>query len=141
VTVLEEQLPASFRRGLEALRARVYPAAAVVAIEGNFAFIDVGVAPVPAVYEVSEARLFARVPLDVLNAEPYGVITIPFLKRRDDQRIAHQHLSHATAKPIEDLFNVQTGFWSWGWKNMPAIQDPEQLAVIYEWAWKAVREI
>ena len=137
--VSAESLPAAFRRGLEALRSTHCPEAQATAIDGNFAIVHLGSGPLPEFYVEREAQVFARAPLDFVNAEPYGVITLPFLTLKDGRAIAHQHRGHQNAKPVEPVGGAATGFWSWKWGAMRR-SVPEDMAKLFEWAWKCVRE-
>lgn len=140
MTLDEGAFKESFRAGMEALKTRHCPDAKVVAVDGNFAYIDLGDGTLPAIYAERNARVFARVPLDFPNAEPYGVVTAPYLHRADTAPIERHHSSHPHSKPIETALGLtDIGFWSWDWQRMPR-KTPEDLSHIYEWAWKRIRQ-
>lgn len=134
----EAGLPEKFLQGLAALRTSACPEAAVAAIDGNFIILDLGVSPLPESYVEKEARVFVRTPADFLNAEPYGVVTMPYLNRKDGQAVPHQHRGHANARPV-DPNGASAGFWSWNWSSMPRRQ-PEDMAALFEWARKCVKD-
>ena len=147
----EGSLPEAFRAGLRAIRARVLPTVNVIAVIENFAILDLGTmerdssntaAELPPIYEESTVRLFARAPLTFPHAEPYGVMTIPSLRRSDKRPIERHHpsSSHATAKSFADrLGETDIGFWSFDWTGMPR-REPADLAAIVEWARKRIRQ-
>ena len=138
--VAEDTLPEAFRRGLQAIRDREVPDAKVLAVEGNFAYIDLGMEQLMEPIAEPEARLVVRAPLAFPNAQPYGFVTIPFLRRTDGAPIERQHRDHPTAGPVKAALGTNgSGFWSWNWSNMPA-RRPEDLAAIVEWARKRIRE-
>jgi hypothetical protein len=134
----DENLPEPLRQGLRALRDQHCPQAAIAAIDANFALVDLGDGEAPDGYIEREVRVFARVPLDILNVEPYGVVTVPLLHRSDGAGIPHQHASHTNARLITPPAGVATGFWSWDWKGMGR-RTANDLALVYEWAWKCLR--
>jgi hypothetical protein len=138
VNQLEVGLPVVLQHGLDALRSGVCREASVMAVDGNFVLFDLGTGALPASYSEREARVFARVSLDFLNAEPYGVITIPFLHRVDGKPIPNQHAGHESARPV-DPTGTASGFWSWNWTSMPR-RRAEDVAAVYEWAWKCLRD-
>lgn len=141
VAVEEDQLPAAFRRGLAALRTQVGDAA-VVAVHDNFAFIDIGNLSTADLhlYVQESARAFVRAPLTFPNAAPYGIITAPFLSRKDGAVVEREHQNHATAAPVAAyLGRVDLGFWSWDWTNMP-LRRAEDLTAIAAWALKRIRQ-
>jgi hypothetical protein len=126
-----------------------------VANDGNFTLIDVGSmtkranqsetysaadADLPEIYEAKSALIFARVSSNFPNAQPYGVITVPYLVRSDGRQVEWQHLNNANSQAIIALLGrSDVGFWSWGWQNM-SLRKPEDLVAIVEWARKCVRE-
>jgi len=135
----ETALPEAFRCGLQTIRDREVPDAAVVAIEANFAYIDIGAELLGDVYQEEVARVYVRAPLTFPSAHPYGFVTVPCLTRVDGQTIDRQHRDHRTARPVHVALGVQgSGFWSWDWTNLPAHR-PEDLAAIVEWARKRIR--
>ena len=144
------------QRGLLALRRRMLPAAAAVAIEGgNFVIVSVGTmtkasarkikasvndADLPEGYVQNSVMLFARVSRNFPNAESYGVITIPFLTRKDGQPVPWEHDGNANAQSLMTaLGRSDVGFWSWSWQGMPQASEEDLVAVV-EWARKCVRE-
>lgn len=152
----EAALPNQLQLGLAAIRARAVPSAAVVAAEPNFVYVAVGTlskgtqqaidgaAPgdgeLPEKYTVNHAQLFARVARNFPNAGCYGVVTVPFLRRSDGAEIPWQHANHASAQPVATALNSSdVGFWSWDWRDMPARQGEDLVAVV-EWARKCVRD-
>jgi hypothetical protein len=156
VAITEEaMLPPNLQRGLLALRERMLPEARVLTQDGNFAIISVGTmtrvqgrtrrdvlaeAHLPEIYTAELARLFARVSLNFPDAQPYGVITVPFLTRKDARPIEWEHLNNANAQSAAQALGVtDLGFWSWGWQDMPQ-REPEDLVSIVEWARKCIRE-
>lgn len=139
MSIPDEQLPEAFRQGLVALRERHCPDAAVVGVDGNFAIVDLGSGAPPEAYVERAVRVYARAPLDIINAEPYGVITLPLLHRRDGAAIGHQHASHANARLVVPADGSVTGFWSWNWSALGR-RTAEDLALMFEWAWKCLRD-
>jgi hypothetical protein len=137
--VPEETLPEPLRQALRAFREEHCPNATIAAVDGNFALLDLGQGSMPDGYIERDARVFARIPLDIINAEPYGVITIPFLHRKDGVAIGHQHAAHANARALSIPSGATTGFWSWDWKDIGRCTASE-LAFVYEWAWKCLRD-
>ena len=136
----EAALPEGLRRGLAAIRARVAPTAGVVAIQDNFAYVGIGVQELPDLYVEDRAELFVRAPLTFPHAAPYGIITRPFLHRKDGAAIDRQHLNHDLARPVGNgSGGAELGFWSWDWSGMPC-REPEDLAAIVEWARKRLRQ-
>jgi hypothetical protein len=137
----EASLPPAFRQGLAAIRRQVTDAA-VVAVQDNFAYIDIGLLSADdlALYTQDEARLFARAPLTFPHAAPYGLVTAPFLTRRDGRAVERQHAGHATAAPVGAALGLTAlGFWSWDWSHMP-LRRAEDLAAIVAWAHKRIRQ-
>ena len=137
--VAEQELPEPLQQGLRALREQHCPSATVAAIDGNFALVDLGEGKAPVGYVERDVHVFARVPLDILNAEPYGVITVPLLNREDHVAIGHQHAGHANARLVSPPGGAATGFWSWDWKGIGR-RTAIDLALVYEWAWKCLRD-
>lgn len=136
----EHQFSQHFRSGLDALRVLHFADAKAVAVEGNFAFIDLGEMVLPDLYVQNMVRIFGRAPLTFPLAQPYGIVTAPLLQRADGCPIERQHANHQTARPVEEALGISgTGFWSWNWQNMP-LQDPKDLASIFEWARKRIRQ-
>jgi len=147
----EGSLPEAFRAGLRAIRTRVLPTVSIIAVIDNFAILDLGTmqqggsdtsAELPPIYEEAAVRLFARAPLNFPHAEPYGVMTIPSLRRADKRPMERHHpsSSHATAKSFGTLIGeADVGFWSFDWTGMPR-REPADLVAIVEWARKRIRQ-
>ena len=151
----EATLPVALQRGLIAIRDRVLPNASVVAIDGNFVILSIGTmtqparrealpdaadANLPEAYVEDKAMLFARVSRNFPNAESYGVITLPYLTRRDGRAIEWQHRNNANAAAVTEAFDrADVGFWSWNWQGAPC-RIPEDLAAVVEWGRRCVRE-
>ena len=137
--VAEDALPTPFREGLRALRERHCPHASVTVVDSNFALVDLGEESTPDGYVEPNVRVFARVPLDIRSAEPYGIVTIPMLHRKDGAAVGHQHPGHVNARPVANAAGPPPAFWSWNWAGLGR-RGPGDLALAYEWAWKCVRD-
>lgn len=136
----ESGLPESFRYGLESIRNLHFAYAKVLAVEANFAYIDLGEMVLPDFYVQDLVQVFGRVPLSFPLAQPYGIVTAPLLQRKDGRPIERLHANHQTARPVEVALGISgAGFWSWNWQNMP-LQKPTDLAAIFEWARKRIRQ-
>jgi hypothetical protein len=145
----EGSLPEALRSGLQAIRSRILPDITVLAVIDNFVVLNLGImergganasAELPAIYREATAHLFARVPLNFPNAEPYGLVTVPTLHRLDGQQIERLHSPHPTAQAVADLLGESdAAFWSWDWSGMPR-RDPVDLVTIVEWARKRIRQ-
>lgn len=120
-TALEDELSPSCRRALDSLRER-RPQAEVVAVEGDWAYVSVGhidVSGVTQVFEQEETLGIVRIPIDFpCNTAPYGLITVPALKRSNGQAIGKQDRNHQKARAMADLFEEPVGFWSWRWNQV-----------------------
>jgi hypothetical protein len=153
--IAEAALPDNLQRGLRAVRDRVCATARAIASDANFTIIAIGrmtkastggvamdadVGVLPDEYVENAAELFARVANTFPHALPYGVITVPFLHRRDGRAIDWQHMHNANAHAVSTaLGRADVGFWSWDWRNMRQVE-PEDLVALVEWARKCVRE-
>lgn len=138
----ESELAGPLRRGMVALREQV-PHAVVAVLHNNFALIDLGTIPKAdlELYTSETARLFARVPLTFPSAEPYGLVTAPFLSRKNGAIVERQHLNHENATVVVAYLGerLDLGFWSWNWSGMP-LRRPEDLVALLPWALKRIRE-
>jgi len=137
--VAEDSLPSPFRDGLRVLRELHCPRASVAAVDANFALVDLGEGLSPEDYVEPKVHVYARVPLDILNAEPYGIVTIPMLHRKDGVAVAHQHPAHVNAQPLVAAGGSPPAFWSWNWAGLGR-RGAGDLALAYEWAWKCIRD-
>lgn len=125
-----EALASSCQEAVRHLRER-RPEAAVVAVEGDWAFVSVGhieVGRIVDLYEQDRALGIVRIPKVFPGGErPYGIVTVPYLERTDDKDIPSQHRSHDNARPVEEALGVEdTGFWSWKWEGIQR-NAPEHL--------------
>lgn len=151
----EAALPAAMRRGLQVVRERVLPGARVVALDNNFVVMAVGTmtkastrlaepttddAELPEGYVEEQAALYARVSRNFPNAESYGVVTAPFLTRKDSRPVEWQHRNNANAAAVAAVLGrSDVGFWSWNWQGGPS-RVPEDLVAVVEWARRCIRE-
>jgi hypothetical protein len=151
----EAELPNALRRGLQAIRERVFPNAAVVAEEPNFVIVSagtmtkpsarsgtpvVGDVDLPDAYAEDHVTIFARVSRNFPNADSYGVVTIPFLTRVDGKVIEWQHRNNQHASAVmAALGRNDAGFWSWNWQGAPQ-RVAEDLVAVVEWARRCIRE-
>lgn len=140
MSIDESEFPDDFKRGLAAIREREVEDAEVVAVENNFAYIAIGRVSLPDIYRQGEAEVYVRVPLTFPKAKPYGVVTDPYLHRKDGGAIERYHRNHANTRPVQQALGLaESGFFSWDWKGMP-LRRPEDMAAAVEWARKRVRE-
>lgn len=137
--IADDALPPPFQEGLRGLREMHCADANVAAVDGNFALVYLGEGPAPDAYDETIVRVYARMPLDIRNAEPYGVVTIPLLRRKDGAAIGHQHAGHPNARPLAAPGEAPPAFWSWNWAGLGR-RGPSDLALAYEWAWKCIRD-
>jgi hypothetical protein len=133
----------------------VLPDAAVVALEDNFVIVSMGTmtkasvrtggptiadVDLPEAYVEDNAMIFARVSRNFPNADSYGVITVPFLTRRDGKLVEWQHHNNQNAAAVmAALGRSDAGFWSWNWQGAPQ-REAGDLAAVVEWARRCVRE-
>lgn len=125
-----EALSSSCQESVQHLRNR-RPQATVVAVEGDWAYVSVGyldVGRIVDVFKEDRALGIIRIPKDFPGGtRPYGIVTVPFLERKDGRQARKQHRSHKNAQPVEDALGVDdTGFWSWRWEDV-SHDDPKDL--------------
>lgn len=125
-----EALASSCQEAVRHLRERC-PEAAVVAVEGDWAFVSVGhieVGRIVDLYEQDRALGIVRIQKLFPDGErPYGIVTVPYLERTDGKDIPRQRRSHENARPVEEALGIDdSGFWSWKWEGIKR-DAPEHL--------------
>jgi hypothetical protein len=107
------------------------PEAELVAVHGDWAYISIGEvqpAHVNDVFDQDRAHAVIRIPTTFpTGANPYGIVTIPYVTKHDGQETDSEHRGHNHADPVAEALDVDdTGFWSYRWQNI-SWTDPEDL--------------
>lgn len=126
---LESELSPSCQRALEFLQER-RPESDVIAVYGDWAYISIGeieVATITDVFQQEFAKGIIRIPTDFpCNTDPYGLITVPYLERADNQSMSKQERGHQKARPVEEALDTEDiGFWSWQWNEISSSKESD----------------
>lgn len=126
---LESELSESCLRAFGHLQDR-RPEAEIIAIDGDWGYFSFGhirVIDVTDTFEQEEALGIARVPTNFpCNTDPYGLLTVPALDRKDGQPIDSQDRSHQRAQPVIDALGTDdVGFWSWQWERISSTEETD----------------
>jgi hypothetical protein len=107
------------------------PEAELIAVHGDWAYVSIGEvhpAHVNDVFDQDRAHAVIRIPTTFpTGANPYGIVTIPYVTKHDGQETDSEHRNHNHADPVAEALGVgDTGFWSYRWQNI-SWTDPEDL--------------
>lgn len=108
----------------------------VDAISDNFAYVWI-----PDLQKSTSTQVpggWIRLPTAFPFGNPHGLVTIEPLKRRDGALVTDAHNpGHDVCKPVRDLGGVH--YYSWTWKDCPAIQDPKDILGVVQWYERNIR--
>lgn len=129
-------VPGPLEEALSYLGAKRQVEVRVDAISDNFAYV--WVADLQKSDSTQAPGGWIRLPTAFPFGNPHGLVTIEPLKRRDGALVTDAHNpGHDVCKPVRDLGGAH--YYSWTWKDCPAIQDPKDILGVVQWYERNIR--
>jgi len=129
-------VPGPLGAALSYLREQRQTRPRVDVVTDNFAYVWI-----PDLRKADSAQApggWIRLPTAFPFGNPHGLVTVEPLRRKAGGLVtdAH-HPGHDMCKPVASLGGAH--YYSWTWKDCPAIQDPKDILGVVQWYERTIR--